>query len=252
MRCVRVDFHTITLITGGSGVRTVDFKTYPCRPGTLLWVRPGQVHGLDRTDDPLGLSGTHVRFPADFPPKVGVGARLVNDWTGPVCRQLGTGADYANLFGLLARLEAECCRPTDSGSREIRQHLLAAILLHIDRLPAGEGHDAQQRGNALYTGFRAELERSYATTRRVEDYADRLGYSVKTLTRACLAAIGQSAKHVIDGRVTLEAERLLAHTDDPVASIARDLGFGQPTNFGKFFARNTGMTPGEFRTSHQN
>ena len=51
----------------------------------------------------------------------------------------------------------------------------------------------------MYTRFRAELERSYASTRRAEDYARRLGYSVKTLTRACLAATGQSVKQVIDG-----------------------------------------------------
>src|SRR5690349_997311 len=38
----RVDFHTLTLITEGSGDHSIDFVTYPCRPGTLLWVRPGQ------------------------------------------------------------------------------------------------------------------------------------------------------------------------------------------------------------------
>ncbi len=88
---------------------------------------------------------------------------------------------------------------------------------------------------------------SYATTRRAADYAHRLGYTVKTLTRACTAATGQPVKHVIDGRVTLEARRLLAHTDDPVAIIARRLGFPEPTSFGKFFTRHTGATPGAFR-----
>nr|WP_324614235.1 helix-turn-helix transcriptional regulator [Streptomyces sp. NRRL B-1140] len=96
-----------------------------------------------------------------------------------------------------------------------------------------------------------ELERSYATTRRAEDYADRLGYTVKTLTRACQAATGRSVKHVIDARVALQAQRLLAHTDEPVATIARRLGFSEPTNFGKFFTRHTGTTPGDFRRTQQ-
>jgi AraC-like DNA-binding protein len=72
---------------------------------------------------------------------------------------------------------------------------------------------------------------------------------VRTLTRACQAATGQPVKHVIDERVALEARRLLAHTDEPVAAIARRLGFSEPTNFGKFFTRHTGTTPGEFRHS---
>ncbi|SPE99419.1 DNA-binding transcriptional regulator AraC [Streptomyces sp. MA5143a] len=58
-------------------------------------------------------------------------------------------------------------------------------------------------------------------------------------------------KHVIDARVALEAQRLLAHTDEPVATIARRLGFVEPTNFGKFFTRHSGMTPGAFRQAHQ-
>lgn len=76
-------------------------------------------------------------------------------------------------------------------------------------------------------------------------------YTVKTLTRACTAATGQPVKQVIDGRVALEAQRLLAHTDEPVARIARRLGFPEPTDFGKFFTRHTGVTPGAFRQAHQ-
>lgn len=92
--------------------------------------------------------------------------------------------------------------------------------------------------------------RTAVATRRAADYAHRLGYTVKTLTRACTAATGQPVKHVIDARVALEAQRLLAHTDEPVATIARRLGFPEPTNFGKFFTRCTGETPGTFRQTH--
>ncbi len=58
-------------------------------------------------------------------------------------------------------------------------------------------------------------------------------------------------KRVIDGRVALEARRLLAHTDEPVATIARRLGFPEPTYFGTFFPRLTDATPGAFRQTHQ-
>jgi AraC-like DNA-binding protein len=94
----------------------------------------------------------------------------------------------------------------------------------------------------------------FATERSGHGYAVRLGYSARTLTRACRAATGRSAKELIDARVALEAQRLLAHTDLPVAAIGRSLGFSEPTNFGKFFAREVGETPGAFRsrqTPHQ-
>jgi AraC-like DNA-binding protein len=104
-------------------------------------------------------------------------------------------------------------------------------------------------GGEVMVAFRKEIEVSYATSRRVEDYAERLGCSVRTLTRACLAVTGRSAKQVIDDRVTLEAKRLLAYSDLPIATVGHQLGFTEPTNFGRFFARETGLTPGEFRLS---
>jgi AraC-like DNA-binding protein len=52
---------------------------------------------------------------------------------------------------------------------------------------------------------------------------------------------------VIDARVTLEAKRLLTETEQPIAVLADRLGFGEPTNFARFFARNTGHTPATFR-----
>jgi transcriptional regulator GlxA family with amidase domain len=70
---------------------------------------------------------------------------------------------------------------------------------------------------------------------------------VRTLTRACLAATGRTAKQVIDDRVVLEARRMLAATALPVATIAQRLGFAAPTHFGRLFHRSTGLPPGSFR-----
>ncbi|MGQ4389598.1 AraC family transcriptional regulator [Streptomyces sp. SAS_270] len=244
----RVDFHTLTLITEGSGEHAIDFVTYPCRPGTLLWVRPGQVQRFLR---PGTANGTHLLFTSAFPPHSSSADRLVNEWYGPGCWQLGTRPAYAVLSTLLGQLRAEYDRPDQTVSAEILQLLLATVLLQVDRLPHPEGSGDPHAGGEVYARFRAELERSYATTRRAADYAHRLGYTVKTLTRACTTATGRPVKHVIDGRVALEGQRLLAHTDEPVATIARRLGFPEPTNFGKFFTRHTGVTPGAFRQTHQ-
>src|SRR5688572_22948761 len=41
---LRADSHLIMLVTVGHGSHTLDFHRYACRPGTLIWGRPGQVH----------------------------------------------------------------------------------------------------------------------------------------------------------------------------------------------------------------
>ncbi|GAB3975042.1 hypothetical protein GCM10027615_41700 [Plantactinospora veratri] len=52
---------------------------------------------------------------------------------------------------------------------------------------------------------------------------------------------------MIDERVALQARRLLAATDLSVAEVGRRLGFPEPTNFGRFFHREVGHSPGAFR-----
>ncbi|MEV4316083.1 AraC family transcriptional regulator [Actinocrispum sp. NPDC049592] len=232
----RTDFHSIALVRAGRGEHTVDFVTYPCSPGTLLWIRPGQVQ---RFEADTQLDAPMMVFTAAFPPRFGTADRLLTAARG-LTRWDAVGPAIDLLF---SQLIAEYQR-TDV-SREILQFLLGALLVEIDRLP----HDDSGSGNEVYTRFLAELERSYLTTRRAEDYAARLGYTVRTLTRACLDATGHPVKQLIDERVILQAKRLLAHTDAPIARIARQLGFTEPTNFGKFFARHTATTPGAFRDS---
>ena len=95
--------------------------------------------------------------------------------------------------------------------------------------------------------FQQLVEERFAQWHQVADYADRLGYTEKSLTRAVTASMGMTAKAFIAARVVLEAKRLLVHTDLPVATIAEKLGFDEATNFGKFFRREVGGTPAAFR-----
>lgn len=252
----RLDFHQLVLVRGGEGTAMVDFVRHPCARGTLLHLHPGQVQRLpsDASGRPADLDAVLLLFTPDFPPPLPA-ARRVLDGFGPVAWQLPP-TDFGALDRAAAELEAEYAAlraaqtPTDLTGALLRQ-LLGALLIRIARLPAPDPAGSPVRDDDLHLAFRRELERSFATTRSVEDYAARLGCSPRTLTRACLAATGRTAKQLADARVALQAQRLLAHTDLPVATIGRGLGFSEPTNFGKFFVRETGRTPGDFRRTQR-
>ncbi|WP_422770292.1 AraC family transcriptional regulator [Plantactinospora sp. WMMC1484] len=263
-----VDRHLLILVTVGHGTQEVDFRTYPCRPGSLLWVQPGQVvrhsgqGGLDaimvswtpKTMGELGLTPPTPPYAAGY-------------W------QLA-GEDEDAVISEVSQLVVDCQRHhSGTLAGDLLRHQLAVLLLRLALLPRdplGPGptpqpaHPAASRpappngtspaacldgvdSTGTFWRLRHEVERSYGQTRRVEDYADRLECSVRTLTRACLAATGRSAKQLIDDRVALEARRLLAATDLSVADVGRRLGFPEPTNFGRFFHREVGHSPGAFR-----
>lgn len=127
---------------------------------------------------------------------------------------------------------------------ETLQHLLSILILRLAPNPpstAGAG------SAGLDTRFRVLLERDFRTAHDVDHYARELGYSLRTLNRATQTTAGESPKQAASRRLVLEARRLLAYTDRPVATIARELGFTDPSNFSTFFARQTSEAPSTFR-----
>lgn len=252
----RADFHQVFLITRGSGTMMVDFAGHPCFPGAVLHVSPGRVLRLPHPDAPGGaLDAVMVLFTPAFPPRLEHAALLLDPF-GPVALK-APQEDRGAIAGAAENLEREYRSAVASPDLapltvELLRHLLAVLLLRVARLPAPGGTTAGDGvDDTAFRCFRHELERSYAATRNASHYAARLGYSLRTLNRVCQAVTGRTAKGVIDGRVTLEAKRLLAHTDLPVAAIATRLGFSEPTNFGKFFTREAGAPPGAFRATQR-
>jgi len=238
-RPVLLERDLLVLTTGGHGAAELDFRALPCRPGTLLRIRAGQVL---RCAGPQ-FQATVVRWDPAALSGLDVDSDAVPPWL-----QLAS-EDEAPVINGVRQLALDCRRYEGvPAGRSLLRHQLAVLLLRLSLLPQPH-HPATRAEAVTFHRLCREVERGYQHTRRVEDYADRLGCSVRTLTRACLAVTGRSAKQVVDERVALQASRLLAATDEPIAWIGRRLGFSEPTNFGRFFTREAGVSPGAFRAA---
>jgi AraC-like DNA-binding protein len=244
-RPLLLDHHLLLMVTVGHGTHDIDFRTQQCRPGTLIWARPGQVI---RYGGQAGLDAIIVCWDPDV--LDGLGGPIAPP-SEPASWQLA-GEDEDAVINEVSQLVVDCQRHrSGAGAADLLRHQLAVLLLRLALLPAAD-RPAGTAEVATFQRLAQEVERGYARSRRVEGYAVRLDCSVRTLTRACLAVTGRSAKQVIDDRVALQAMRLLAATDAPIADIGRRLGFPEPTNFGRFFQREIGRSPGAFRhTSRQ-
>jgi AraC-like DNA-binding protein len=244
----RVPVHLIALVTAGRANFTVDFATYPCRPGGLLWVRPGQFVGFP----PPGIDATLVLFEAHFPyeaaqpvrPAItGGGTTVVGTYWQP------TGEDEEAIVDGVSQLEIDYTRIVagDDIPLEVLRHQLAALLTRVSRLEPEGGPGLAAADSEILARFRREIDVHFTRTRQVEEYARTLSCSVRTLTRASLSSTGRTAKQLVDDRVALEAKRLLAESDLAVGEVGIRLGFSEPTNFGRFFSRTVGVSPGQFR-----
>lgn len=246
----RVPVHLLALVTAGRASFTVDFAPYPCRPGGLLWVRPGQYVGFP----PPGIDATLVLFEPEFPYEAAApGTPAITGrpggWASAGTYWQPTGEDEEAIVDAVSQLEIDYKRMVggDNIPVEMLRHHLAALLLRVQLLEPEGGPGLAAADSEVLARFRHEVDRRFTTTRQVDEYAKLLGCSVRTLTRASLATTGRTAKQLVDDRVALEAKRLLAESDLPVAEIGVRLGFTEPTNFGRFFARTVGTSPGQFR-----
>jgi AraC-like DNA-binding protein len=243
-RLQRPEFHKLIAVRSGTLRCSLDFTDHELGPGSWLWTRPGQLH---RYDSDLGSAQGRVVL---FLPGIldGTTADIAGAdrgaWQpGPV----SADAERDNLWQALDLLEGAHVRWGEQPSElqaELLRHLLAVLVLG---LAAVHGGHQQPIDADAFPRFQAAVERDFARTHRVADYAAQLGYSVRTLTRASQAAAGCGAKRFIDDRVLLEAKRLLIHTDLPAASIGQRVGFAEATAFTKFFRQHAKQTPTEFR-----
>ncbi|MGH8694733.1 MAG: helix-turn-helix transcriptional regulator, partial [Burkholderiales bacterium] len=176
---------------------------------------------------------------------------LLSSTRWPTCSRLPRPT-CDELLEICRQLDADKHRRAAPNLREAlaRQRLYTWLLILRMAWDAGEiGAAEPARGFQLVNEFQALLERHYAERWTVKDYARKLGYAERTISRACLAHSGRSAKALIDARVLLEAKRLLAYGDDSVEAIGHLLGFGDASPMVQFFKRLEGVTPHAFRMS---
>ena len=127
---------------------------------------------------------------------------------------------------------------TDEAQRRARQLLDAQPAPSLRLL---------SRSEELYTQFVREVEQSFRQYSDVRYYADRLNVAGGYLAQVTRRLRGLSPKAVIYERIMTEAERLLRGSDHTVQEIAYALGFSSQAHFAKFFKKQKGISPTQYR-----
>lgn len=252
----RIEFHMLIYVTAGSFNHIVDFKTIACGPGSLITLRPAQVHRFDTDSD---WEGWLVIFKPEFLQPLQT-MTLIDDLKA--YGSLETLPSHQSLDRLEAHAVKECINQMyndahmSAQSAELHsllRHQLYSLLLRLYLIHGQRQVQSHASPANLhrFRRFQQLLEQNFSTQQQVADYAKQLGCSEKSLTRTTLDVAGISAKAYISSRINLEAKRLLAQTALPIATIAERVGFEEATNFVKFFKREVGYSPGEFRRQQE-
>ena len=80
----------------------------------------------------------------------------------------------------------------------------------------------------------------------LDQAATKIGLSSRSLRRH-LQSSGTTYQSILNDARTALATKLLRETDEPVSAIAYEVGFENPSHFGRAFKKWTGTSPSEYR-----
>ena len=99
--------------------------------------------------------------------------------------------------------------------------------------------------------FQSLIEEQWFKNKTALDYAKQMSITSKTLNNIVKSTIKKSAKSLIDDIATTQIKHLLINTELSITEIAYQSGFDDPTNFFKYFKKNTSFSPNQFRSTYK-
>ncbi|MEM6765080.1 MAG: helix-turn-helix transcriptional regulator [Bacteroidota bacterium] len=248
----RVDFYILLLITEGKGHHRIDFTDYPYEKGSLITVRKDQIQRFSLG----GAKGYLMFFKEDFivsyleKQESLKTIQLFNEMLGRPIIHLGS-QDYTEVLQVVQYMKQEYFQVGDTYSLGILRSLLHILITKLYRAKSErETNLSDRKYLAEFVRFQELVETHSLSSRKVQDYADQMGVTPKTLNNIVRSIVNKSAKTFIDEIVILQIKRMLVNSSLSVKEIAYSTGFEEPTNLYKYFKKYTLTSPEMFRKSH--
>lgn len=240
----RHDFYELlwfTDITPGQA-HYIDFNKYPIAPNQVFLLLPDQVHSMDQRDK----CGFLMAISKDFFERL-IGKDIFKLFkystnfsvTIPDCRL----PILRTLLDLIRTEYDDAKRPA------ILESYLRSWFLHCIDLqkeagdPVGDPASRDPRLQVLLES----IENNYRRQRKADFYANELSLSAKRLNELTRGSFGKTISQMINERLILEAKREIGYVRKPIKEISYELGFSEPAYFTRFFGKQTGYAPEDFR-----
>ncbi len=245
----RHSFYHLVFFTKGAGFHTIDFTRFETKPYQIYFMIPGQVHSWSFEGE---IDGYVVNFsPAFFQsfllrPDYLDSFPFFNNIVQDSVINLESPLNE-KIKGLFEEIILH-----DSQKEVFQNDIIRALLLQIFILIdqnhfASKPQTIPQYNYALLKNFQKLIEKNYTNLKLPMEYADLLYITPNHLNALCKDHLGIQAGEVIRNRIILEAKRLLINQQTSISEIAYFLNFKDNSYFSKFFKKQVGITPEEFR-----
>lgn len=141
---------------------------------------------------------------------------------------------------------------TDDLQMDMLQMMLKRYLILCTRIYKQQHKlDSKKEDLDLVREFNFLVEKHFKTHHSVAAYAELLNRSPKTLSNLFAQMGAKTPLQYIHDRKMIEARRMLHYSSDSIKEIAYELGFEDIQTFSRFFKRQEGISPSEYKGKKQ-
>lgn len=248
----KVSFYVIIFITQNNGKHSINYKEHSFEKGTVFTLRKNNVHKFYRTN----AKGKFLIFTEDFVVRNSDNTatlklfQLFNEMLASPKLQLDNG-NFIEIENLVQQIKKEYQDIKDDHSIEIIRNLIQVLIHKLFRIKASGNYNFNDQKHQLkFLALQELIEKECFESKKVSYYANKMGVTPRTLNNITQSIIGKSVKAFIDEIVILQIKRLLFNAQLSFTEIAYESGFDDPTNFFKYFRKNTGLSPKQFRENY--
>ena len=248
-------FAFILVIKGRINIKT-NFRNEILKEKDIFFVFPYSVYEvMDHTD----FSFIKITFNKDYLSREGIFLTTAQHYTVFQNKSINKFSlkrdEYNDLYHDVLALEKKLKIAADMPYRNdiIRNSFIEILydllLSHNNR----DNFEPPKRDSKfeMTTNFLNLLSSHFKKERLVIFYAGKLFITPRHLSQVVKSVTGKTAGELIDEIVIGEAKILLANYAHNISSVAEALNFANASFFGKYFKKNTGISPSVYRMGNR-
>lgn len=175
------------------------------------------------------------------------GLLFYNHQEAPVISLDDTNKERLEL--LVKVFEDEYMEEADNLKTEMLRTILKRLIVKLTRTYKSQQDLTAMDSSELHIirQFNLLVEQHFRKFHQVQEYADLLHKSPKTISNLFAVHSSQTPLEVIHARIVVEGKRLLTFTNHTAKEIGYELGFSELQAFSRFFKKHTGFSPMTYR-----
>jgi len=249
-RPIRFDCYALILRLSGESRRSVSQYEYIIKPRSLQLINPASLFSFE--DISTSAKSFVLLFDKEFIFKDNLIAEVLSslmDFHKEYDENIELDLNlYAQVIEIYEQINAEF-RIRESGYMELIKNYLNQLLYLLKRekekLHSKNNHTKSEQ---LCSSFLSLIEEHFKSKKKVYEYAAVLEITPNYLSEIVQENLNATALSFIHKRILKESEYLLSYTDMAIKQVVLKLNFDSPSQFGRFFKHNNGISPRKFRS----